>query len=330
MADNRREFIRRSGVLLGAVTLAPVSVAVSAPVASRSIPEVPVQVVDFLKRAGASSLLLRGGSALSTSNPHVSVNLVAVATDPVRVFKSVLADMPFQNGFASGNVLSFIREDVFFSVECVSRAGLRELKTRLSEPEGIFFAHEALLQPLEGGAAFDPHGLLAPSGRTLRMVTKSELPVGRKVAALITGLIDGVLYRLQPVASFSQFHDVLLAGKPVDNVEAKAVADEITAGITQLALYARSSSMERLLTSPLVSTSLERIFGRTGTQVVWSVKAQAASVEQPGAPWLLGILGPEKLRIRQGAAWIQDSDRYSFMQTKSALDAARTIANTLQ
>jgi hypothetical protein len=331
MADKRRQFIKRSGMLLGAAALSPVSQAVAAPgsVVARTGATLPKPVTDFLTRCGAREILLRGGSVLSTANPNVSVNAVVLTADPAQFFQRAGREMPFANAYAAGGVLTFSSDASFFNVECLTKGGLGDLRSKLSTAGGVRFAHEALLQSVQGGNAFDPWSVLAPGGKTLRMTGQANLSLKEKTAALITGIVDGVVYKLQPVAAMTQFHDQVLATLPASDEEATEVADEVTAGVNRLALLSRSSTMERLFTSPLVSTSLERTFGYTGAQVLAVVKAHGASTREPGAPWLLGILGPERLRIRQGAVWIQDSDRHSFLQTKSALVTARSIANTL-
>ncbi|HWB07113.1 MAG TPA: hypothetical protein VG796_29080 [Verrucomicrobiales bacterium] len=331
MADNRRQFIRRGGMLLGAAALgtANQSAGAAGVIPVRSASGIPGPVSDFLLRCGARETFLKGRSALSTANPLVSVDLVAVAADPALFFQRVTRDMPFENPYGAGGHLTFSREGLFFNVECMGKKPFGDLKAKLSAAEGIHFAHEGLLQPVSGGPAFDPWGVFRPGGRTLRMVGSSDLPPAEKIAALITALVDGALYKLQPLAAMTRYFDQTLAGLPASDAEATAVADEVTARVNQLALFSRPSSTERLFTSPLVSTSLERTFGRSGAEVLASVRSLGASGTEPGAPWLLSILGAERLCIRQGAVWIQDADRHSFLQTKSALTAARSLAATL-
>src|SRR5262245_29816530 len=79
MADKRRQFIKRSGALLGAAVLAPVSGVEGTTAPARVANAVPKPVADFLSRCGAREFLLRGGSVLSTANPHVSINCVVVS-----------------------------------------------------------------------------------------------------------------------------------------------------------------------------------------------------------------------------------------------------------
>ncbi len=332
MADNRRQFIRRGGTLIGAATLGPVSLSAAGKNTTplrRSPLGVPKTVLDFLHRNGVKEALLRGGSVLGQSSAEVSIDLAGITANSVLFFQRVASSrIPFENLYAAAGAMSFSTGGAFFNVEVLGKGDLRDLKAGLSSGKGITFAHEALLQSLDGGGAFDPWKVLPAGGRTLRMVGTASQTVDQKVAAVIKGLADSAVYKLPPVQAMKDFQERLLTGAPANDTEASAIANEVTAGINRLALCS-PGALPGLLTSPLISESLRKTFGRTGREVVSVVQTSAASGDAPGAPWLLGILGTERLRIRQGAVWIQDPDRHSFLQTRSALAAARSLARTV-
>jgi hypothetical protein len=331
MPDNRRQFLKRGGVIAGAAAvlgpLPSVPAVTLRPAPTRS--PIPAPVSDFFRRCGIRETLLRGGSVLGATAAGVPVSLVAVAANPPALFRQLVAGSPLQQPYASGDILWFRHEESLFTVQCLTKAALRDLKSSLAKGDGIRFAHEAMLRPVGGTELFDPFAVLSGEGRVLRMVGATPQSQSAGIAAIVTGLVDGPLYKLSPSGAFTEFSSRLLAGSPASNAEAGAIAHEVTASAARLAAWARSSAFTQLIASPLVSASLEQTFGCSGAEVIATVKSCTVPAGEPGAPWLLAILGPERLRPRSGAAWIEDPDRFSFLQSKSALHSARLLAGSL-
>lgn len=337
MRADRRCFIQRGSLLLGAAAsgLPLHSVSAAPPPGAAGHSGLHPEAVAFLRSCRVREMYLTGGSALGARKSPHSVRLLAVTASPRTVFTVAAASVSVSAGtgqairelHAQGNTAAFFLGDTHYTLECLTSAGLSSRRAALSAGRGIRFAHEAVLRRLDSGAlAFDPWGVLRTGGGTLRFTGNPAAsgPADR-FTAYMQGSIEALLYGLTVSRDFTAFGKALLASPPVDDSQAADIANETAAGVTLLARYAGSPAVTALLQSPLVSASLHRTFGVTGSQACIAARRTGAPLTS-GAPWLHGMLGPERLAVRKGRVWIAESDRFTFLQSNAALDGARALS----
>ena len=334
MADTRRQFLKRGSLLLGeAVVLIPLgsaAVASATPMGTGRL--TPVKKVEsFLSRCGITLSGMRGGSVLGAKASPACIHMVGVVASPADIFSRMVTDLPFGQPFVQGNTLSFAEGTVSFQIDIVTPDGFRQLRSRLAAGGGIRFAHQALLRTAgENSPAaktiFDPFGVLKPRGRRLRLVGPEETTAPGRVATILSGIMESALYGLPMDPGFMAFREGVLAGTPATAADATAIADEMTASAALLSCHGGPGMMTRLLTSPLISASMEHTFGRTGRQIAGTAATlRGRGTGAPGAPWLAGILGKERLNLKQGSVWIEHNDRFAFLQSRAALAQAREL-----
>jgi hypothetical protein len=331
MAANRRQFIKRSGLLFGgAAVLHGIGSATAAP-ASRLARPAASPLTALLTRCRVKAAWLTGGSVLGTSFTPACISIAAVVGDPVAVFSRLLGDMPFPRAWVDGNTLLLEDQSVYYKINFYDRPAWNALRTRLAAGEGIRFAHQALLRDRTDAAApvSDPFSVMASGGRTLRMVGSADsTPLGR-LRSVLEGCTEAALYSLTPSPAFTALRTAVLERQPADDAEARSVVDEFTAATALLAATCGSAEMTALLGSPLISASMHRVFGRSGPEIVSAAGSLPASADSvPGAPWLAGILGSGNLTVPGGSVSIEHEDRYSSLQARKALLQARAASTS--
>ena len=85
-----------------------------------------------------------------------------------------------------------------------------------------------------------------------------------------------------------------------------------------------SAEMSALVKSRLISASMQRVFGRSGPEIVSAATSTPAQANMPaGSPWLAAILGTANLTVVKGSVVIEHEDRYASILAHSALVRAR-------
>lgn len=200
-------------------------------------------------------------------------------------------------------------------------------RRRVSDGEVALFTYQTLLYHPATDMVSDPHLLLKK-----HRVELAEEPKGGLQARLQT-LVDGWLasqrYGLKMGKKFTAFQDDLLASVPTDKAAGKVVK-ALLENISALAGAFDVESLRPLLTSPLVSASLQSELGLDADEVLAKVETLRADLANgdytDAALWLATLLG-SRLTDASPDGWLEllSGDETTDAATKAALPAARRL-----
>lgn len=240
--------------------------------------------------------------------------------------------------YVDGNTLSFTYKGANYAVtnadsENFARAAAGSGVSRWHVGDGdvALFTHEALLYHPATDSLNDPHLALKKNHIDL-----AETPTGglkSRFQTLVHGWLESKRTGLKLGKRFDAFQDDLLAAEPTDKAAAKVV-QALLANISMLAASFDVDALRPLLTSPLVSTSLEKELGLDAEDVLAKLEALRADLANhdysDAALWLATLLGPHLTDGSLGD-WLDllTGDSATDAATRTALQGARKLATAV-
>ena len=203
-------------------------------------------------------------------------------------------------------------------------AGGGVTRRHVSDGDVALFTYQTLLYHPSTDSFNDPHFLLKKHRIELAEEPKGGLKA--RFQTLLDGWIAAQSHGLKLGKKFTAFQDELLASAPQGQA-AKKVVKALLENIATLAGAFDVEALRPLLTSPLVSTSLQSELGLNAAEVLAMVEALRAELSSGDFPdtaiWLATLLQGNDL-----GDWLEllTGDDTMDAATKAALPAARRLA----
>jgi hypothetical protein len=321
---NRRGFCKTGLLASAALLLKPAASALGA-----SDPELTSgdrATIDFVT-GYSSACFLQGGCVLGllseTAGPVI--HLVAEMSDSA-AFVQAWKQPPAANVYAGGNTFSYFRGDgVFVAIEHLSPADYAGRQQDLAAGSGISFAHEALTFTPATGAVSDPFRAAAGDPPALRVLPGA--PAANPAEVFFAGTLAAAYFGLALNGALQSLKHSALGAEASSASAAHTAASTFATMLPALAGVKSPAAIQTLLATPLLSSSLSRVYGDSASQAAakfHGLRASAGAGFSNGAVWLSAVLGKV---IRQGRAGINlvSADPFVAWQARVALDQARQI-----
>ena len=336
----RRNFLSRCGLAAaGGLLLAPLA----APFTSSAAVEGARQPLSHADRVLLRTLsgysgdaYLWGGQAfaratgLAKEGKTTHLLLLVKDYNGLMAFLTSPAMKRFGTVRAAGNTLSFTFRGTSYTVTNNGPDDFYRIISGLGSPTKELrdaaavspFAHENVLYHPATGTYIDPYLALKKHS-----VELAKAPTGGAKAqfrTLVSGWLEAGQYDLPLGKSFEKFQSALLASMPTEQA-AKHIAEAWMENIVALSAAYDVASLRPLLLSPLVSSSLESVFGldaAAAADAVEKLRADPSAREYSDASiWLAVLMAPE---IKDGTVgeWITGEDATTTAASQAALTGA--------
>lgn len=344
---HRRSFLARCSLAAAGATLSTrlFPVVGSAQAARLSTGPVTVPLTDSdrallqLLSAYSSNVSLCGGGVFTRATGTVPQNgatqLLASVTDYSLLVAFLRSDAEKSLGtvYASSNTLSFSFEGTAYVVTnrdanaAVAAASAASLPPPTTEAAAAPFTHEALAYHPATNTLSDPYAVLKK-----HRIDLAETPTGglkARFQTLVHGWLESAQYGLKLGKNFQTFQTDLLASQPTAKA-AKKVVQALLENISALAASFDVDALRPLLTSPLVSASLQSVLGLNADEVLAAVeklRTELASGDYTDAAlWLATLLGSQ-LQDGTASEWLDllSGDNAASSATLAALKHARRL-----
>lgn len=236
----------------------------------------------------------------------------------------------FPQVYAEGDDISFFKNGSFYKIESVLDADFPAKLASLAAGTNLDFAHEAVLLNANASELSDPFGVASSPPPVLKTLSATNtLPDDFEI--VMKGVIQAERFGLKPDTAFDALIQRTLGSLPTSIEVARAIAGTWIGSLAPLAALVPAATIESIARTPLVSNSIAGASGITAQNMIalfTRIRSQLSPAYFTDASiWLAAILGM-KLRVTKGAVSINDSDRFSALQTREALVYARYIAAT--
>jgi hypothetical protein len=307
MNPDRRSFIRLGSLALGAsCLLRPRSLFAlgsgkTPGVLSFSAAE--MRVLDF---AGgySSSIRLTGISVLARMHGGAAGMRLLVEVNDFVNLANVLPAAPFNDYYANGNMLSFASAGRGNLIENLSPEDFAARLFRLSKPENVVFAHDALLYDPATKTFTDPFNALSVG--ELKMTSRpNETPAALEVVLRGTG--EAYAAGIPEGDTFAKWKAQLLKSA-AHSTAAQPIAAAFVRKLPAFAALAGSDSVKSVLATPLVSSAIESALGERSRTVVSEfdrVRAIFGQSYSDSAVWLYVLFGKQMQRDTNG--WVTEA-----------------------
>ncbi len=335
-ALNRRAFLTSSCIAAcaGALTTGDSLAALVTSRFTRTLPAAlplgPAEeaVLDFVRQYSSRVRFVGLGVLLKLRGAETREAHLLVEMSDSAAFDAALAGpTPFGGAYSAGNTLSFVRDDIEFTVENLLPAAFDQRLTELATLKRIAFAHDALIYDPAARQLVDPFG--AQKGTTLNLVN-TTLAGGAAIGAAVRGQLESGRSGMKPGSVFANWQTRNL-GLGANAGTAQALVETFLGKLATIAERTTPDAIQALLRSRALSSALLRVLGVKVVEVIAEfdrLRAELSGEFSNAALWLAVLLGPEiESEAADGAAttWLQRGTRFDVLRSRRVIAEAQRL-----
>ena len=333
---NRRSFLRTGclAACAGALTAGDSLSALVATRYSRTLPAAlplgagEAALLGFVSQYSSRVRLVGLGVLLKLRGAETREAHLLVEVSDSAAFDAALAGpTPFGGAYSAGNILSFVRDGIEFTVENLPPAAFAQRLTELAALKRIAFAHDALIYDPAAWQLVDPFG--AQQSAMLKLVNPT-IAGGAALGVAVRGRIESGRLGMKQGSVFANWQTRNLA-LGANARTAQALVETFLGKLATIAERTTPDAIQALLRSRALSSALLRVLGVKVAEVIAEFDRRRGALSgefSNAALWLALLLGPEiESEATDGAAttWLQRGTRFDVLRSRTALAAARRL-----